>query len=323
MKYKKAFLFAFILLEVLICLALLYVAYFFLIKPYGLFQRFLTPSVSYIDSSNITIPKDSEYKYYWEYEPEQSVTVSESWLPEDVTYSINGDTLNDLRDYPIEKQQETFRVITLGDSFTFGYYVDTANNWPEQLESMLNSSECQYKNYEVINLAMPGFDVPYIVERYMKRGAKYDPDLVVWFEGGSGFTRHNDYTQPLVDECIDKNGIPHKIGAKENNACWKTVIEQLQQEYPRQALDAFMENSYSNLAAKTNVPVHFFYFQHIYKKYQDSIKGFDETFSDFEFFGSVPKLSSDTLLLGDSHPSSEGHKAIAETIFDQVCGYSN
>lgn len=312
----------FLFFEILFCVGVIYAAYYFLIKPYGLAERYIAPIVSFIDSDTVTFPEDSEYANYWEYEPDQRIVVNEPWLSEPATYTINADALNDELNYPVEKDPQTLRVVTLGDSFTFGFYVNTANNWPSQLEKMLNASECQYSKYEVINVAMPGFDVPYIVERYKQRGAKYDPDLIIWFEGGSGFTRYNDFTQPLVDECIAKSGKPHQTGAKENHLCWGSVIAKLQNEYSRKELDVFMAKSYSDLAAVTSAPVHFFYFEDVYKKYQSSVQEFNASFSTFEFFGTVPNLTKGTVLLDDSHPNTQGHKVIAETIFNQVCEYS-
>ena len=58
----------------------------------------------------------------------------------------------------IKKNKDTFRIITLGDSFTFGMYINTKDNWTELLEDKLNS-DMGCKNismFEVINLGVGG-----------------------------------------------------------------------------------------------------------------------------------------------------------------------
>ena len=81
-------------------------------------------------------------------------------------------------------------IVALGDSFTFEFSVNTVDSWPEQLENMFvqKSNFCNARKVEVINLGMGRFDIPYTVERYKKNiGDKYRPNLILWFESGSGF----------------------------------------------------------------------------------------------------------------------------------------
>lgn len=104
-----------------------------------------------------------------------------TWMKEPIIYTINGDTLNERYDYTIQKPSNTFRIVTLGDSFTFGMYVNTYQNWPEQLEDMVNRLDLgEPKRNEVINLGVPGYDIEFEVARFMDRGEKYSPDLLIW-----------------------------------------------------------------------------------------------------------------------------------------------
>jgi lysophospholipase L1-like esterase len=102
--------------------------------------------------------------------------------PSQAKYTINKDTLNERYDYSVKKQPGVFRIMTIGDSFTYGLYTNTDRNWTELLEDKLNADlRCQKsRKVEVINLAVNGYDITYTVERFLKRGIKYNPDLVIW-----------------------------------------------------------------------------------------------------------------------------------------------
>jgi lysophospholipase L1-like esterase len=60
-----------------------------------------------------------------------------------------------LRDKEIRKEKDDrFRIICVGDSWTYGWGVDVKNSWPRKLESFLHNSGI--KNIEVINCGQPG-----------------------------------------------------------------------------------------------------------------------------------------------------------------------
>ena len=123
--------------------------------------------IAVIKKENLIFPEESEYQYYYELKPNIEEVDNKDWLPYEARYSYNGDGLNERFDYSTEKPADTFRIITLGDSFTYGHYVNTKDNWTERLEDMLNAPISDFpeiKKFEVINLGMPAFDIPYIVQ---------------------------------------------------------------------------------------------------------------------------------------------------------------
>jgi lysophospholipase L1-like esterase len=136
-----------------------------------------------------------------------------SWMNEPVTYTINGDTLNERYDYPVQKSPNTFRIVTLGDSFTFGMYVNTYQNWSEQLEDMLNRKSGGSKRAEVINLGVPGYDIEFAAARYLDRGKKYTPDLLIWYLIGNSFVNRSSFVfteNPKVVSDLEKQGLKGK-----------------------------------------------------------------------------------------------------------------
>jgi len=116
------------------------------------------------------------------YEPEANTIQEEINKVYKVKYTINKDTLNERFNYSIKKGEEVYRIMTLGNGFTFGQYVDTNKNWTELLEDKLNKKiKCaNIKKFEVINLGVYNYDIGEAVERYKERGEKYNPDLIIW-----------------------------------------------------------------------------------------------------------------------------------------------
>lgn len=170
----------------------------------------LSVSVNTIDSKTIQKTPHEGLKYF--YEPKSnSIDKVNEWSPYQGVYTINSDSLNERFDYSVEKSEKTYRIITLGDSFTYGLYVDTKDNWPERLEDLLNKNiKCSNINkFEVINLGMQGYDVQYEAYRFEKRGEKYNPDLTLWFIKLNNFYQVNEIMLPKVKQFQDemqKNG---------------------------------------------------------------------------------------------------------------------
>ena len=142
-------------------------------------------SVLPLNPSHIVFSKADGLHYFYELIPNVELKSQHPFLPPGnyLTIVHNSDSLNERFEYSVEKPAGTYRIIALGDSFTFGALVDTKDNYPEQLEDLLNN-ELRCKNighFEVINLGVYGYDLWYSAERFLKRGEKYNPDLVLWF----------------------------------------------------------------------------------------------------------------------------------------------
>jgi len=131
-------------------------------------------SINPIKKENLIFSPDAELKYFYEPKPNTKQNENPDWLSYTATYSINGDSLNERYEYTIEKPKNSFRIVTIGDSWTFGLYVDTINNWPEKLEDKLNTSiHCKnIDNVEVINLGVHGYDLLYVNNRFKKKRNK-------------------------------------------------------------------------------------------------------------------------------------------------------
>ena len=77
-----------------------------------------------------------------------------------------------VRQYPLEKQYGAFRVVVVGDSFTWGAEVGDDDTYPQRLERLLASGE-------VLNLGVRAYGIDQMVLKYFKYGRAYRPDLLV------------------------------------------------------------------------------------------------------------------------------------------------
>lgn len=95
----------------------------------------------------------------------------------DVVYQINSYGLRD-REYTLEKPQDVFRILMLGDSYTFGIGSDLDQTFAKILEKSL-SAKAQNKKIEVINGGCSSYSplLEYLFLIY--KGLALQPDLVV------------------------------------------------------------------------------------------------------------------------------------------------
>lgn len=159
-----------------------------------------------IKKENIVLNSKNPNTSCYEFVASKDINPTESWLTRKITYSINLDGLNEDDNYLIQKQRNVFRIVTLGDSFTFGQYVNTKENWTELLEKKLNiylaklTSSCN--KIEIINLGVPGYDIDCAAERYKSKGLKYNPDLILWYIKSDDLQQIRKLSSPLRDDYI-------------------------------------------------------------------------------------------------------------------------
>lgn len=80
--------------------------------------------------------------------------------------------------YQQKKPANTFRIIAIGDSFTFGFNNAFDDSWPKRLERMLNLNVGE-KKVEVINFGRPGYSASQEVSLVQNAVKSYEPDLII------------------------------------------------------------------------------------------------------------------------------------------------
>jgi hypothetical protein len=161
-------------------------------------------SISSINARLIQKIPNKNLKYFYEPKANSIMNVRADWMSTLPKQTINNDSLNERYDYSLKKGKGIFRIVTLGDSFTFGENVDTKDNYPEQLEDLLNL-KCAKNTFEVINLGVPGYDIQYMNERFMRRGVKYSPDLVIVLFGDFQLFRLNEELNKKIESIKKSN----------------------------------------------------------------------------------------------------------------------
>ena len=85
-------------------------------------------------------------------------------------FSLNHRTLKDHHnsrgykddEFNVNKSEHLKRIITLGGSSVYGFGLENIQSWPNILELELNGND-QFANYEVINLAIPGYTTAEVI----------------------------------------------------------------------------------------------------------------------------------------------------------------
>jgi lysophospholipase L1-like esterase len=212
--------------------------------------------------------------------------------------------------------------VTIGDSFTFGIYVDTKENYPERLEDILNdNSLCKTsKKFEVINLGVWGYDIEYSVHRFKMRGQKYNPDLVLWYLVGNDFSVINEIVSPKAiqyrkEMLADKALLSKFYGKGEFYPWWEKAIQELAEEvnrlggleYQKTALDRLNDYYKGKLVLGT--------FSSLKNLYVQALRDFAKVRSGTYIFDG---LTSDYDQFADRHPASKGYEQIASGVFDYI-----
>lgn len=286
---------------------------------YNIGRTHRTVEIASIDKNSIVFSPNSPLKHF--FEPKANTIIKNSPrffnLPYTPYYTINKDNLNERFNYAIQKPENTIRIITLGDSYTFGHYVNTKDNWTEQLEDMLKNTCETTSNYEVINLAERGYDISYSVERFKKRGIKYDSDVVLWLIKDDDFDEVNDIVRPLsknYEKEMEKNNNLKELFKKGDiypytEKAKKEFLSMFTKNTVLSAQKKFLEE-FSTQYKKTIV----FIPLNLSKEYLQILTEIDLPRKKTFISSYLPSFEK----LPDNHPSVGGHKTIAQNVLNYL-----
>jgi len=114
-----------------------------------------------------------------------------------VPVHINNLGFRDPRDYALAKGPETFRIVFLGDSVTFGHSSVYEHTYPFLLEQRLKQWRPEV-DWQVWNLGVPGYNTSQELSHLQEIGPQFAPDLVVvgFFE--NDLVDNRDPAEPSV-----------------------------------------------------------------------------------------------------------------------------
>ena len=82
------------------------------------------------------------------------------------------------REWPKGKKADTFRIVVVGDSFTWGAGVHREDAYPDRLQIRLNSID-RKRRFEVVNFSRPGWNTIQAFEGAWRRLRHFEPDLLI------------------------------------------------------------------------------------------------------------------------------------------------
>ena len=96
---------------------------------------------------------------------------------------INSEGFRD-KEYKVKKDKNSFRILSLGDSTTFGMTLNSFSKvYHTLLEKKLNRDFNSNINYEVINGGVTGYTSYQGLNIYKHKFFKYEPDIVTFYFG--------------------------------------------------------------------------------------------------------------------------------------------
>lgn len=292
--------------------------------------------ISPIKKEEVLFATTENLEYFYELNPDQ--TEEDLYIPDWLDYkpkiTINQDGLNERFNYSLQKQPETYRIIVLGDSWTYGRYVSTADNYSEVLEDLLNSQECSnYNKFEVINLGVPSYDIEYSIERFRLRGQKYSPDLILWLLIENDFSEINEFLRERKQEYLKNEDANNESPGRTildaltsppyspQVQAWLNALEDLKKEYPKDKLLGYQNNALNSIKSYHDGKIVFVTLPGGSKIDPDAveiIENFVSSDEDSKHFESKIDFERGGLLLPDRHPNKEGHNEIANDIYQYL-----
>jgi GDSL-like lipase/acylhydrolase family protein len=95
-----------------------------------------------------------------------------------VPVHINSLELRDPREYELKKRPNTFRILVLGDSVTFGHGSVYEHTYPYLTERRLKAWRPDI-DWQVWNASVPGYNTSQELAQLLEVGDRYQPDLVI------------------------------------------------------------------------------------------------------------------------------------------------
>ena len=281
--------------------------------------------VTKINKDNILMNDgDNVLKYYYEPKPNSVVKSNPDWLGKTILNSHNNNGLNERFEYNFHKNLNTIRILLLGDSNTYGIYVNTSENYSEIIEDLLNDKKiCGSEiKFEVINLGVYGYDMQYIVERFIRRGEKYNADLAILLFNPGNFEKINEIMLPVLYQ-LEEDGEKFFDSKKREYPASKKANDIIQEELGSDFIVNYQFKNLYKLAKLLDGKLLLFSYFDIHQ-YENNLNKFLSDNNRIKLVKlSINLWGNNNLALVDGHPSVHGHQLIAEKLLNELIGYIN
>ena len=169
-------------------------------QPGGRFEQ-ISQIVSFLSTEESGQILESDPDTFWKLRPDVVISQPRSIL-------FQGRISNSLgyrnENFELKRPKQTVRIVSFGDSSTFGIGTPQPQTWPAQLESSLNSDPASFftqlkrkpakYRVEVVNAGVPGYTSYQILQRMRRELKPLAPDVVLMTCANNDFWRWDDRT---------------------------------------------------------------------------------------------------------------------------------
>lgn len=130
--------------------------------------------------------------------------------------------------FSVEKPEEVYRILVLGDSYTYGNGIEESERYSNVLERKLNSRYS--REIEVINAGYPGTGMKDYYLFLKNRGVEFEPDLVVVgfsYWDGVSYTRRKMMQEDVMEEYGGEGETDYWDNEEAKQALESRVVEYL------------------------------------------------------------------------------------------------
>jgi len=242
---------------------------------------------------------------------------------------INSDGFRDV-EHSIEKLSNVKRIVIIGDSNEFGWGVELEDSYPKVLERLLNIN-CN-GSFEVISMAVPGYDLWQKLEILKIKGLKYNPDLIILGLGLDDLENSSLLLEKYkeVDKEIDKMNISEVrkkiIKTNKHLEIMKEEEEKVMKLSTQETLSLLSELKNLKRFLEKNTTIVLWDRIFTYPNFDYALREIAES-EGWYFFASFEKCNGEFYDTGniknilnpqDPHPSKLGHKLLANILFCNI-----
>ena len=224
------------------------------------------------------------------------------------------------KEFEVRKPENTFRIVCLGDSFTFGWGVETNETFCKRIESYLNANSST--NYETLNFGIPGYNAKQLETLLRKKIIGISPDMIIYAFSPNDLEPvipiHNN--KDSLHLFLTKNLLSYRFffvsfysiidHFKEENS---EVYEKKEKLKELKSLIKYLEQLKSEKDVSILVVILF------EEGGKDAIKMINNSsFPSLNMPKEVDLSSKQYVIRGDNHPNALGHKLIFEKIIERI-----
>jgi lysophospholipase L1-like esterase len=142
---------------------------------------------------------DPDRKLYWRLKPNQHCYTKIDRRPVHInSHGTRGP------EFQTEKPANTLRILSLGDSRTFGWGLSDEETYSRRLEQLLQQRAGAGKTFEIINAGVNAWSYPQMQVYFRDEGLRFRPDFVILAEANL-WTQFSEQNSPeFVDQFLGR-----------------------------------------------------------------------------------------------------------------------